>query len=161
MDTGGQFSSGLRGGALGLVAAMAMTGMRTMSTSLGLLERTPPEEVVTEEAPRLLGAVPPGRRRAVIELAHWAFGTGAGAVFGALPSRVRHHRAAGPAYGVAIWLSFATVMAPSLGLRVANRRPLSSNLMLLADHLLYGVIVGGRLPTVAGVSRPVQHRATK
>jgi hypothetical protein len=37
----------------GTVAAMAMTGMRRVSVGLGLVEETPPEELVEEGAPDL------------------------------------------------------------------------------------------------------------
>ena len=38
----------IRGGARGAVAAMAMTGMRRVTTGLGLLERTPPDALARD-----------------------------------------------------------------------------------------------------------------
>jgi hypothetical protein len=41
-----------RSGARGLLAAMAMTGMRTVTANLGLLEKSPPAAIVEQRAPR-------------------------------------------------------------------------------------------------------------
>lgn len=124
--------------------ATAMTGMRRLTTSLGLLERTPPEQVLSERAPAVLRAAPIDPD-ATVELAHWTYDGVAGAVFGLLPGALRRHPAAGPLYGLSIWIAFEVVIAPVLGIRVARRRTVTSHLMLAADHLLYGVIVAGEL----------------
>ena len=110
-----------------------MTGMRQVTTSTGLLESTPPDEVMPDVAPT-----------AAVELAHWGFGAGAGAVYGLLPERVRRRRLAGPLYGVAIWLFFELAMAPALNVQIARRNTVSSRLMLVADHVLYGTILAGK-----------------
>lgn len=54
---------------------MAMTGMRTVSVSLGLVHQAPPEQIAGEAR---------GERRARVELGHWAVGAAAGAAYGAL-----------------------------------------------------------------------------
>ena len=56
----------------------------------------------------------------MIEGAHWAFGAGGGAAFGALPRDWRRHRWAGPVYGLLVWLSFELGIAPALGLSQAS-----------------------------------------
>jgi hypothetical protein len=128
----------------GVVAAMAMTGLRRMTTGLGLLRQPPPDLVAEEAAPGLFGRVPPERREEAIELAHWAFGAAAGAVFGLLPDAARRPVWAGPAYGVGIWLGFETAVAPALGLSGQQRWGLSDRAALVADHVLYGLVVAGR-----------------
>ena len=122
---------------------MAMTGMRSVTTKLGLVDETPPEAIVIEAAPRLLGRVPPGTRPVALELLHWTYGAAAGAAFGGLPARVRARSWSGPVYGLVTWLAFEAGIAPALGLaRTKERRPLE-RAALAADHVLYGAIVAG------------------
>lgn len=135
-------STVLQSGARGLVAAMAMSGMRRLSTTLGLLERTPPEAIVQDQAPRLLQRVPVERRPALVEAAHLSYGTLGGMVFGLLPRRLRRRPWVGPAYGALFWTGYAAGIAPVLGLArspQAERR--TQQLVLLVDHVLYGVVV--------------------
>lgn len=132
-----------RAGARGMVAAMAMSGVRSFTANLGLLDKPPPQKIVEHEAPPSLRAMSSERRAAVIELAHWAYGAGAGTVFGLLPRRVRAHPLSGPAYGVGIWLLFESVIAPALGVQSPEHRTVS-RLMLVTDHVLYGTVVAGR-----------------
>jgi hypothetical protein len=73
------------GAICGAVGAMAMTGMRVITTELGLVEQTPPQAVSRQRARALLRRAPRKQRRGMIEAAHWAFGAGGGAAFGALP----------------------------------------------------------------------------
>ena len=122
---------------------MAMTGMRRVTTGLGLVERPPPERLAREGAPRLLAAVPVERRGAVIELAHWGFGAAAGATFGAAPRRARTGPWAGPMFGLAIWAVFEVGVRRLLRLSAQRAGP-QERLALAADHVLYGAVVGGR-----------------
>lgn len=124
---------------------MAMSGMREVTTGLGWLDRTPPEEIVTDEAPALVRSLSEGRERVVIQLAHWGYGIGAGAAFGLLPERFRRSRVAGPAYGLSTWLVFELVVAPALGVDISRGNTVKSRISLIADHLLYGIIVAGQL----------------
>jgi len=52
---------------------MAMTGLRRVTTGLGLLRKPPPEEIATEGVPGLFARIPPGKRGAAIELAHFGY----------------------------------------------------------------------------------------
>ncbi len=82
------------GAARGVIGAMAMTGMRVMTTELGLVEQTPPQALGRQRARgvrALLQRAPRKQRRGLIETGHWAFGASGGAAFGALPSAVRAH----------------------------------------------------------------------
>jgi hypothetical protein len=133
-----------RAAARGLVAAMAMTGTRRVTQNLGLLGPSPPEAIVGETLPPT-SRLSAETREVVIELAHWCYGAAAGAAFGLLPDRMRRHIAAGPAYGLGIWLLFELGVAPALGVQYAEERKPAGRLMLALDHLLYGIVVAGRL----------------
>jgi hypothetical protein len=92
----------LHGAARGAVGAMAMTGMRVLTTELGLVEQTPPQAVGRQRARgarALLRRAPRKQRRGLIEAAHWAFGAGGGAAFGALPGAMRRR----PWGGSGLW----------------------------------------------------------
>lgn len=135
--------------ARGAVAAMAMTGMRQLTTGLGLVDQTPPAAVFKQRAagplvqsPRLAYFVA-RREVAVIELAHWLYGAGAGAAFALLPREALESPWAGPAYGLTTWVGFELSLAPLLGLDQARRVRATEHLMFAADHLLYGVILAG------------------
>ncbi|NUT11266.1 MAG: hypothetical protein HOQ38_12395 [Nonomuraea sp.] len=119
---------------------MAMSGLRQLTVSLGLVERTPPESVLRKTAPELFRSVPVERRPALVEAVHVLYGSFGGAAFGILPRAVRERRWAGPVYGLLVWAAFETGIAPALGLpRSRDKAP--ERLALLADHLLYGVVV--------------------
>lgn len=134
------------GAARGAVAAMAMTGARRVSRGLGLVAATPPEELVREGAPRLVERLPPERRAAAVELVHWAVGAGGGAIFGLLPHPVRRRRAAGPLYGLAVLAAFESIVRPMLDGPRSRRAAVRERLALAADHVLYGLVLGDRLP---------------
>ena len=124
-----------------------MTGMRVLTTELGLVEQTPPQAVGSQRARgarALLRRAPRKQRRGLVEAAHWAFGASGGAAFGALPGAVRRRTWAGPAYGLVVWLGFELAIAPVLGLSQAKRLRVVDRLALAADHLLYGLVVSGR-----------------
>jgi hypothetical protein len=127
----------LRGG----VAAMAMTGMRVLTVELGLVEEPPPQAIFRQKAKGLLRLVPRKRRRAAIELAHWGYGAGGGAAFGALPDSLRERAWAGPVYGLVVWASFEAGLAPLLGLKQAGEKRPAERAALALDHLLYGFIL--------------------
>ncbi len=143
----------LRGAARGAVGAMAMTGMRVVTTELGLLEQTPPQAISRQRARGLrdlLKRAPRRQRRVLVEAAHWAFGAGGGAVFGALPPTLRRQPWAGPVYGLALWLGFELGIAPALGLTQAKRQRRVDRLALAADHLLYGAVLSEMRPATRG-----------
>ena len=140
---GSKHAAMARAAARGLVGAMAMTGTRRVTQSLGLLEQTPPQQVVGDAQPA--SRLSREQRAVVTELAHWAYGAGAGAVFGALPDRARARSAAGPAYGLAIWLVFELGIAPLLDVDYARERRVVGRAMVALDHVLYGLVVGGRV----------------
>lgn len=133
-----------RAGARGLVGAMAMTGVRTVTAAVGPHEQSPPEAIVDQRLP-VLRRVPERHQRAFTELLHWTYGTMTGAAYGMLPRRVRAHPASGPVYGLVAWLGFEVGIAPALGVRHVHEHGVAWRAGMVLDHLLYGVIVGGRL----------------
>ncbi|GAA5069133.1 hypothetical protein HNP84_008993 [Thermocatellispora tengchongensis] len=137
----GAAEAALRAAARGVIGAMAMSGLRQAATALDLVHKTPPESVLERTTPRLFHRVPKERRAALVELVHWLYGAGGGALFGVLPRSVRRRPWAGPAYGVAVWGAFEAGIAPLLGLpRKPDNTPVE-RLTFLADHVLYGVVV--------------------
>ncbi|MFN2470371.1 MAG: hypothetical protein ABR583_05160 [Gaiellaceae bacterium] len=137
-------SAALAGAERGVVAAMAMSGMRTVTMGLGFLPKSPPEEVAEEGMPGLLALVPPNLRETAIELAHWGFGATAGALHSWLPDRLRRTWWAGPAYGLATQVGFEAVVAPVLGLRTPAERSAGERVAVAADHVLFGLVVASR-----------------
>jgi hypothetical protein len=135
----------VRAAARGLVASMAMTGFRTFAGGASPEDQTPPEQIVTERGPEVVRRMPEHKREALTELLHWTYGAAAGAGFGLLPRSIRRWPAAGPAYGLVIWLGFEALIAPVLGLPRTRSRPLVWRAVMAADHVLYGTVVGGRL----------------
>jgi hypothetical protein len=115
----------------GAIASMAMTGMRVVTVSLGLVDQAPPQQIAGEQS---------GLRRAAVEVAHWTFGAAAAAVFGALPDAWRNRAWTGPVYGLAIWTGFEAT-APLLGLPQADSPNVTQRLAIAADHALYGFVL--------------------
>ena len=125
----------------GAIAAMAMSGMRAFTISLGIVEESPPQAIFRQRARMLIHRVPRKRRRAAVELAHWGYGALGGAAFTVLPKTVRRRAWAGPIYGLATWASFEAVIAPALGLTQAKKLRVAERVALAADHLLYGLVL--------------------
>ncbi len=125
----------------GVVAAMAMSGMRKVTGGLGLLDESPPNAIADRHADHLLARLGVDREVAV-ELGHWGYGAVGGALFGMLPPKLRRHAWSGSAYGIGTWLFYEAVVAPLLGIAQARQTTAAGRLTLAADHLLYGIVVG-------------------
>ncbi|RCW40934.1 hypothetical protein DFQ14_10911 [Halopolyspora algeriensis] len=124
---------------------MAMTGIRTVTANVGLVGQSPPEAIVDRHAPAGIQRLPQQHRTALTELAHWSYGATGGVVFGMLPPRMRAYPGIGPVYGLAIWASFEAGIAPLLGVQRAKQTRTLSRALIAADHVLYGIVVAGRL----------------
>lgn len=131
--------------ARGAVAAMAMSGMRQVTHSIGPLEKEPPDAIIEQEVPRIWSHFSHDQRATISELFHWTYGAAGGAVFGMLPAVVRRQPPSGALYGIAVWLGFELGLAPLLGVRHTYRHPVAGRVALAADHILYGIVVAGRL----------------
>ena len=125
----------------GAIAAMAMTGMRAFTVTLGIVDESPPQAIFRQKARGLFRLVPRKQRRAAIEVAHWGYGSVGGVGFRLLPDELRRRPWAGPAYGIVVWLGFEVVLAPALGLRQARQKRLVERAALAGDHLLYGLVL--------------------
>ncbi len=125
----------------GLIGAMAMTGMRAITGGVGLLEQTPPQAIVRQRLPSAIKMVRRRRRDAVIEVCHWGYGAGGGAVFAVLPERLRRPPWTGVAYGTVLWLGFEGLVGPLLRLRRDGDRSVPGRVSLAVDHLLYGLVI--------------------
>lgn len=136
-------SAPVRAAARGLAGAMMMSAFRQATVHLGLVEEPPPETMVRQGTPEALDRLDEGKRRALTELAHWAYGAGGGAAYGLLPGALRRRRWTGPAYGVALWLGYEFGIAPLLG-ETHPQGKVVGRAMVALDHVLYGVVVGGR-----------------
>lgn len=132
----------LRSAARGVLGAMAMTGIRRVTTDLGLVQQPPPERIA-EDIPGFFTRVFPEHHETAIELLHWSVGALGGMGFGVLPTTVRRQRWAGPAYGLAILGVFEAAIAPGLGIG-ARDRTVSERLALAGDHVLYGIVLAGK-----------------
>lgn len=132
----------INSGGRGVVAAMAMTGTRSLTGSLGLVQETPPEAVLHQKAPGLMAKFPKERQPAVTEVAHWIFGGVAGAGFAMLPARLCSYRWSGAVYGLVVLTGFEAGIAPALGLTQAQHPRPVERLVFLADHVLFGVLLG-------------------
>ncbi|MDQ6819804.1 MAG: DUF1440 domain-containing protein [Actinomycetota bacterium] len=134
--------------ARGVVAAMSMTAMRAVTGGLDIVDQTPPQAMIRQLIPGLIKKVPRGRRDAIIELAHWAYGGLGGAGYGMLPDKIRDKPWAGPVYGLLIWLGFELGIAPLMGMRQAlNTGRTQERVALAADHALYGLVLSEIRPT--------------
>lgn len=128
----------------GTVAAMAMSAVRELTLSLGLVDRPPPDEIADEGVPALFAPIPPRYRDAAIEVCHWGYGAGMGIAYDLTPRTLRSRAWFGPVFGLAIWGFFERVVAPVLGLRPPAQRPLRERAAVAADHVVYGVVVSHR-----------------
>jgi hypothetical protein len=125
----------------GIVAAMAMTGLRMFAMHAGIVREDPPARLARKQAKGLLRSVPRRRRGAMVELIHWAVGGAFGAAFGLLPERVRLKSWSGPAYGFLVWVGFDAVAAPALGLKERRWPHGQERAVFIVDHLLFGLIL--------------------
>jgi hypothetical protein len=128
----------------GAVGAMAMTGMRTFTADAGLVRETPPQSIAKKRRPSgVLSHVPKSRRRAFVEVMHWSVGVAGGAIYGLAPEALRRTPWFGPVYGMGILVSYNLGIAPLLGLKQSRRPKAAEQGALIADHLLYGLILSG------------------
>ncbi len=132
----------------GVVAAMAMTGLRAMTISLRMVDEPPPRAILRQKSRGLFRLAGKRNRRALQELMHWGYGAAGGAGFAALPPEVRRRAWVGPVYGILIWIGFEAVQAPLIGLKQAKKLRPVERVALAVDHLLYGFVLSEtrRLP---------------
>ena len=140
-DSGLDVSEILHAALRGVIAAMAMSGMRSFTVSVGLVEEVPPRALARRATRGLIKFVPKRQRRAALELLHWGYGAAGGAAFRLLPEQVRLRAFGGPLYGLVLWLGFELGLAPALGLEQSKKPRPVDRLGLAVDHLLYGLVI--------------------
>jgi hypothetical protein len=112
-----------------------MNVVRSVTAGAGIVDRTPPEALADR-------ATVGRASRISVQAVHFAFGAAFGAAYVLVPAGIRRLPFAGPAFGLAVWAGFETLVAPPLGKPHARRRPALARLAIAADHALYGAILG-------------------
>jgi len=138
----------LRGAAAGFAATIPMTiAMEALRAGLPREQarRMPPREIVDRTVDK--AGVGPGLDRGdrvvLTTAAHFAFGTLAGAVYGATLASRRPSALRGIGFGLVVWALAYGVGLPSLGLHPAAAEDTTDrNAVLLASHVVWGAALG-------------------
>ena len=139
------------GAAAGLAATVPMTlAMRAAQRRLPPHERHPlPPRRVTLRAVRKLGLRPhahldESQRRGLTRVAHFGYGTAAGALFGMVaPKNLPDAVSGGVGFGLIVWAASYLGLLPALGLHPpATREPRGRNLMMIGAHVVWGAALG-------------------
>jgi hypothetical protein len=142
----------ISGARSGLEATGTMTAVLGVAQRIGLLGKFPPKRIV-ERALGVAGVRHRTRepaRNALTTLAHFGFGMGSGALFGAIYRRTRDLPAPswlqGALFGAAVWTLSYQGWVPSLGIMPAPKhdRPGRPTSMFIA-HVIYGATLGAEL----------------
>jgi putative membrane protein len=160
----------LCGAAAGCAATVPMTVvMEALRIALPAERhrRMPPREVIDRTIEKSVettgeGAdLDAGDRAALTTVAHLAFGTAAGAVYGATIGSRSSSVLTGIAYGLGVWAVAYGVGLPSLGLHPAAAEDTEErNEVLIASHVVWGAVLGLlSTPTIFGSLVPKQRTA--
>jgi uncharacterized membrane protein YagU involved in acid resistance len=133
----------------GFVATAPMTAvMVALHRKLPARERypLPPRKVTMNVADTLQvkHAMDEDDRFAATIAAHFGYGAGAGAVYGAFADRVPGPAAAkGIGWGMIVWSGSYLGLLPALGLHEpATRHPVHRNLLMITAHVVWGATLG-------------------
>jgi hypothetical protein len=144
MDAKGRAVTGALGG---LGATLVLTGLREAWARIGLVFETAPMQVVDRiEEVGLVGNLSPAARRLLTVVAHFAYGTGTGVVFGLL-RRERggpgEEAAVGSALGVLAWGAGWSSWLPLTGVHKAPWSQKTPKVLLpVMDHAVFGAAWG-------------------
>ncbi len=126
----------LRGAAAGVVATLAMSAGFLAAHRAGAIGTLPPRLIVERFAP----ALSPRATGVTSVIAHVAYGSAAGAVFGLLPLR---RALPGIGYGLLVWASSYELWVPAAHvLPPAHRDDRARALTILGAHVIYGAALG-------------------
>jgi hypothetical protein len=148
-----------RAGALGgVVATLVLSALREALTRVGLVFETAPMQVVDRmEEVGLVDDWSPGARRVLTVAAHFAYGTGTGAVFGILrreqggPSE---EAAVGSALGLLAWGAGWASWLPLAGVHRAPWAQRTPKVLLpVLDHAVFGAAWGLTYWALSGQAR--------
>ena len=139
----------LAGAVAGLLATAPMTlAMNRMHGHLPAHERQPlPPRRITMRALRKLGAkehLDEPQKHGATLLAHYGYGTAAGALFGPVAPRRRVESVVGGVgYGLLVWAGSYFGLLPALGLHPpATRDATRRNALMIAAHVVWGATLG-------------------
>lgn len=141
--------AGGTGAAAGLVATVPMTAvMLLVHRYLPLWQRhsLPPRKIAMSLAGRLgvRKHMDSNQRTAATVISHFAYGTGAGAVYGPLSRLVPLPPVIkGAAYGLLIWAASYAGWLPAMNMpAAATDETAKRNAMMIVAHLLFGGVTG-------------------
>ena len=139
----------LEGAVAGALATVPMTlSMLWMYERLPRRERypLPPREITEElaEEAHLASRLDDREMREATLAAHFGYGAGMGALYGAFARAVPGHPALkGTAFGVAVWTGSYLGLLPAAGiLEPATKHPAHRNELMIAAHLVWGSSLG-------------------
>ncbi len=132
------------GGICGVVATGPMTAAMVLwHRRLPARERypLPPREITGAVASRAGVPMTASAMSAATLIAHFAYGGGAGAIYGAAPTRrLGSPTLAGLLLGALVWSLSYFGLLPALGiLRPATEHPMRRNALMLGAHFVWGV----------------------
>ena len=151
----------LVGGAAGVGATAAMTGVMAAAKAGGILGESPPRAITRRGAEKVTGETPP----AVTPLAgalHVGFGTSMGVLYGVTVGRSRRPLPElwGAAFGLAVWAVSYAGWVPALGLMPPPQRDRPGRQPAnVVAHLVYGAALG-RLTNLFAPRSPRKVRAS-
>lgn len=135
----------LRGAAAGATATTAMSTVMLAGDKLGLMRDQPPKRVVRGLLPGHPRTPKPGEKT-LAAVSHLSFGSGAGALLGAVTRGGGVPAPVGAAYGLAIWLASYQGWVPAIGaLPPAHRDDRGRQVVMIAAHVVYGVVLARTL----------------
>ena len=142
----------LRGAAAGFAATVPMTiAMEALRAYFPREQarRAPPREVIDRTIDKTTnGAVESDERFLITTVAHFGFGTAAGALYGAFVASRRSSGMLGMTYGLAVWGLAYGVVLPALGLHPAAGHDTGErNQVLIASHVVWGLSLGKMMET--------------
>ena len=131
----------------GLGATVVLSGLREVLTRMGMVFDTAPMQVVDRaEEVGLVGDLSPAGHRLLTVVAHFAYGTGTGVVFGLLRRErggVAEEAAVGSALGILAWGAGWATWLPLTGVHKAPWTQRTPRVLLpVIDHAVFGAAWG-------------------
>ncbi len=131
----------------GLGATVVLSGLREVLTRMGLVFDTAPMQVVDRaEEVGLVGDLSPAGHRLLTVVAHFAYGTGTGVVFGLLRRErggAAEEAAVGSALGILAWGAGWATWLPLTGVHKAPWTQRTPRVLLpVIDHAVFGAAWG-------------------
>ena len=131
----------------GLGGTIVLSGLREVLTRMGLVFETAPMQVVDRaEEFGLVGDLSPAGHRLLTVVAHFAYGTGTGVVFGLLRRErggAAEEAAVGSALGILAWGAGWATWLPLTGVHKAPWTQRTPRVLLpVIDHAVFGAAWG-------------------